>query len=310
MVTGLIEMSVFPLSVVFFGNNLEVLECLDSVSNIVAVFTRPDDGSNENVNSIKKFSAFSGIPVFQPSKKELYDHADFLQKADPDIIIVCGYKFIIPKEIFSIPRNGTINIHPSMLPRYRGQHVINWAIVNGELETGVTLHFMEETLDTGDIIVQKSVPICFEDTAKELHDRIYKEACCLLKELLKYYNKQDKLQGKKQDSSVATFFKPRKPEDGHIDWSKSSVEIYNLIRALSKPWPGAFSYFKNHKVVIWKAHIEPDLSEISHGKLINVDDDYISVSTIDGQIIITEYEIISADKTIKSILLKNGDFFT
>ena len=310
MVTGLIEMTNFPLKVVFFGNNLEVLECLSSVSDIVAVFTRPDDGTNENVNSIKTFSASSGIPVFQPSKKELYEYADFLQKADLDLIIVCGYKFIIPKEIFSIPKDGTINIHPSMLPRYRGQHVINWAIVNGESETGISLHFMEEALDTGDIIVQKAVSIYFKDTAKELHDRIYSEACGLLKELLHDYKQGKPLQGKRQDSSAATFFKPRKQEDGHIDWSKSSKDIYNLVRALAKPWPGAFSYFQDYKVIIWKTYIGPHVGEISHGKVINADDDYISVSTIDGQIIITDYEIIDTSKNIKPIVLKKGDFLT
>lgn len=310
MVIGLIEMSTFPLNVVFFGNNLEVLECLDSESNVVAVFTRPDDGTNENVNSIKIFSASSGVPVFQSTKKGLYGYADFLQKADIDLIVVCGYKFIIPREIFSIPRDGTINIHPSLLPLYRGQHVINWAIVNGESETGVTLHFMEETLDTGDIIVQKAIPIYFEDTAKELHDRIYAEACCLLKELLLDYKQGKPLQRRSQNSSVATFFKPRKPEDGHIDWNKSSVEIYNLIRAISKPWPGAFSYVMDHKVIIWKAYIEPNISETAHGKVINVDDDNVTVSTPNGQIIITDYEIICADYNTKPIFIINGDFLT
>jgi methionyl-tRNA formyltransferase len=310
MVIGLIEMSAFPLNVVFFGNNLEVLECLYSESNVVAVFTRPDDGANENVNSIKTFSASSGIPVFQPSKKELYGYTDFLQKANPDLIIVCGYKFIIPEDIFSIPKDGAINIHPSLLPRYRGQHVINWAIVNGESETGVTLHFMEKTLDTGDIIVQKAIPIYFEDTVKELHDRIYAEACCLLKQLLQDYKQGNQLRGISQNSSVATFFKPRKPEDGHIDWNKNSIDIYNLIRALSKPWPGAFSYLMDHKVIIWKAYIEPELSGMPHGKVINADDGYISVSTLDGQIIITDYEIITADNGKKPIVLQKGDFFT
>lgn len=307
-------MNDFPLKVVFFGNNPQILECLSSVSNIVAVYTRPDDGTNENVNAVKAFSTQLGISVFQPSKKELYEHTDFLQMADIDLIIVCGYKFIIPREIFSIPRNSTINIHPSMLPRYRGQHVINWAIVNGESETGVSLHFMEETLDTGNIIIQKSIPIYFEDTAKDLHDRIYAEACSLLRKVIQDLKQSKTLKSTVQDSSVATFFKPRKPEDGHIDWNNKSVNIYNLIRSLAKPWPGAFSYIKGHKVLIWDAQIKPSMgafpSDLSHGKIINIDRDYISVSTTDGEIIITEYEIINTDVSTKHILLKKGEFFT
>lgn len=310
MVTGSIQMNDLPLKTVFFGNNPEVLECLSSVSDIAAVFTRPDDGTNENVNSIKAFCASSGIPVSQPAKKELYGYEDYLQKIDPDLIIVCGYKFIIPKEIFSIPRDGTINIHPSMLPRYRGQHVINWAIVNGESETGVTLHFMDESLDTGDIIVQKSVPINFEDTAKDLHDRIYVEACCLLKQILLDYRQGKPLKGRVQNSSEATFFKPRRPEDGHIDWRKSSIEIYNLIRALSRPWPGAFSYLNGYKVVLWKAYIEESDDKLPYGKVINVRDDNIVVSTIEGQLVVTDYEIVGAENDKKTVELKNGDFFS
>ncbi|MBZ4646306.1 MAG: Methionyl-tRNA formyltransferase [Clostridia bacterium] len=308
MVTGLTEMTFLALKVVFFGNNVEVLECLSSVSEVAAVFTRPDDGTNENVNSIKVFSASAGIPVFQPSKKELYGYTDYLKNIGPTLIIVCGYKFIIPREIFSIPKDGTINIHPSMLPLYRGQHVINWAIVNGESETGVTLHFLEETLDTGDIIVQKAVPIHFTDKAKDVHDRIYAEACFLMKQLLQDYKQGKPLQRTVQDSSAATFFKPRKPEDGCIDWNKSSVDIYNLIRAISKPWPGAFSYVGGNKVIIWDAHIEPIISSTPYGKVINAGTGYITVSTRDGQIIITSYEIISADSSIKASVLKKGDF--
>ena len=310
MVTGLIKMSDLALKVVFFGNNIEVLECLSSVSDVVAVYTRPDDGTNEKVDSIKIFTESADIPVFQPTKKELYDHADFLQKSGIDLIIVCGYKFIIPKEIFSIPINGTINIHPSLLPRYRGQHVINWAIVNGESETGISLHFMEETLDTGAIVIQKAVPIHFEDTAKDLHDRLYSEACSLLIKVIRDIEQGRSLEGKVQDSSVATFFKPRKPEDGHIDWDKSSFEIYNLIRALSKPWPGAFTYIHGHKVIIREAHIGPSQLESAHGKVINADDQYIAVSTIDGQIIITDYEIINDGDDANSIIISKGDILT
>ncbi len=312
MVTGLIEMNVSSLKTVFFGNNLQLLECLSSESEVIAVFTRPDDGTNENVNSIRSFSASAGIPVFQPSKKELYGYVEFLEKAAPDLIIVCGYKFIIPREIFSIPKDGTINIHPSMLPRYRGQHVINWAIINGESETGVTLHFMEETLDTGDIIIQKAIPIDIKDTAKDLHDRIYAHAYDLLKEVLRDCKQGKKLTGKSQEETAATFFKPRRPEDGHIDWRRSSAEIYNLIRGLSKPWPGAYTYSGSNKMIIWKAYIGSDNCEGTCGKIINADNDYIAVSTNNGQIIITNYDIIKDDSVsnLQTLFLKKGDTLT
>lgn len=289
---GLIEMTTDSLDVVFFGNNLKILECLNSISNVCAVFTRPDDGTNEHISAVKKYAASENIPVFQPTKKELYGYADYMHDIFPDLIVVCGYKYIIPKEIFSIVKGGSINIHPSMLPLYRGQHVINWAMINGESETGVTLHFLEETLDSGIIIAQKAVPIYFEDTAKEVHDRIYQEACVLLINVISEYKLEKSLTGKIQDSSIATFYNPRKPEDGKINWNQSSISIYNFVRALSKPWPGAFTFLKGFKLIIWKVCIGNNASGVPYGKVIKVDDDYIYVSTIDKEIIITDYEIL------------------
>jgi methionyl-tRNA formyltransferase len=295
MVTGLIEMGTDSLNVVFFGNNLKILDCLNSVSNVCAVFTRPDDGTNEHIFSVKKYTGSNNIPVFQPTKKDLYGYTKLIHNICPDLIVVCGYKYIIPKEIYSIAKGGSINIHPSMLPLYRGQHVINWAIINGESETGVTLHFLEETLDSGGIIAQKSVPIYFEDNVKDVHDRIYNEACVLLNNVIAEYKLGKPLVGKKQDSSIATFYKPRKPEDGRINWNQSSLSIYNFIRALSKPWPGAFTYFKKSKIIIWEIHIGKHVDVIPYGKVLNVEGDYISVSTIDNEIIITDYEIVEHD---------------
>jgi methionyl-tRNA formyltransferase len=304
---GLIEMSIKSLDVVFFGNNLKILDCLNAESNICAVFTRPDDGTNEHISSVRKYSVSKNIPVFQPTKKELYVYTGLMHDICPDLIVVCGYKYIIPKEIFSIVKGGSINIHPSMLPLYRGQHVINWAIINGESETGVTLHFLEETLDSGNIIAQKAVPIHFEDNAKKVHDRIYQEACFLLKKIITEYKLGKPLISKAQDSSISTFYNPRKPEDGRINWNQSSITIYNLIRALSKPWPGAFSYFKDFKIIIWNARIGNQVNGIKYGKVLNAGKDYISVSTIDNEIIITDYEILK--NTDSENIFKIGDSF-
>jgi methionyl-tRNA formyltransferase len=311
MVTGLIDMKTSNLRISFFGNNYDVLESLSTAPGVdlISVFTKPEEGSDENIKKVKDYSLSLGVPVFQPTKKELYSYAGILKEIDLDLIIVCGYKFIIPREIFSIPKRGTINIHPSMLPRYRGQHVINWAIINGEKETGVTLHFMDDTLDTGDIILQKKVPIQIEDTAKELHNRIYMEACVLLRQLLVDVRHGKLLIGKKQISEDATFFKPRKPQDGLIDWNKSSVEIYNLIRALSKPWPGAFTYMGGNKVIIWKVQIHDSKAVGSCGKIIKSSDDYLAVYTADGHIRIVDYEFVSEDCNKDNMKLKNGDFF-
>ncbi|SFM56843.1 methionyl-tRNA formyltransferase [Methanolobus profundi] len=301
------------LNIVFFGNNLKILEYLDSIVNIVAVFTRPNNGSNDSIDLIERYLDSKDILLFQPTKKELYMHSPFLKNEDVDLIIVCGYKYIIPREIFSLPKSGAINIHPSMLPKYRGQHVINWAIVNGETKTGVTVHFVDDDLDTGDIIAQRSVPIYFDDTAKQLHDRIYDKACYLLKDVLNDFSKTGQFERKVQDSSNATFFKPRKPEDGHLDWSKSSIEVYNIIRALSKPWPGAFSYFNGSKIIFWEASIDVSHSpkeDYPCGSIIKAAENYLLISTIDGMIAVNKFEVVPNNAKTKKLTFIEGNTFT
>lgn len=265
--------------------------------------------NNVNLMEIKELTEKHSIPFHQTEKKELYNYISYIKESSPDLIVVCGYKYIVPSEIFNIPKLKTINIHPSYLPHYRGQHVVNWAIVNGETETGVTIHFVDEGIDTGDIIVQKKIPILFEDSASVLHERIYHEAYDLLKLVLDRIYSGSTLQSRKQDNSKASYFKPRSPQDGVIDWNKDGIEIYNLIRALVKPWPGAYSYIKDRKVIFWNAQFETGSYNSSPSMIINVLGSKLIISVKGGKLLVDDYVALDKNGNEINIELQIGDKF-
>ena len=303
-----LSMSNKNLKTLFFGNNNVVLDILIKNSNVMDIFCRPASINDKNIHMVKAIAKIHSIPLRQLSRKDLYRCIEYITSLNADIIVVCGYKYIIPKEIFTLPKFGTINIHPSYLPAYRGQHVINWAIINGENETGVTIHLIDEGIDTGDIILQKKVPISFEDTAKTLHNKIYREACELLIYLLNCVASGKQIQRKKQDGTKASYFKPRVPEDGRINWNKNGLEIYNLIRALVKPWPGAYSCIRRKKIIIWNAKIKRNLCDYhSNGEIIYMDGSTIIIKVNDGQIITREYTILNGKGEEIDMSLKIGD---
>jgi methionyl-tRNA formyltransferase len=302
-------MSKNKTKVIFFGNNSVILDCLIKNSSVQSVFCQPLDKNNISLVKIKEITDKYSIPFHQPEKKEFYNHINYIKEFNPDLIVVCGYKYIIPSEIFNIPKLRTINIHPSYLPKYRGQHVVNWAIVNGENDTGVTIHFIDKGIDTGEIILQKRIPILFEDTASTLHDRIYYEACELLKCVLNSILSGNTLHSKKQDDSQASYFRPRNPQDGLIDWNRDGIEVYNLIRALVKPWPGAYSHMKDIKVVFWNALFEAGSYDCSPGTIIDILDSKIVISVKGGKLSVDDYVALDRDGNEINLKLQTGDTF-
>jgi methionyl-tRNA formyltransferase len=175
---------------------------------------------------------------------------------------------MICREIIDLPRVGAFNLHGSLLPAYRGRCPVNWVIINGEAQTGVTLHYMIDKPDAGDIVGQKPVVIDVSDTAKTLYDKLCLTAKELLDEVLPLI-KRGQIPRQKQDLKAGSYYGGRHPEDGRIDWKKSADEIYNLIRAVTEPYPGAFAFLDNdEKIIIWWA--EPIVSKetVIPGKLI------------------------------------------
>ena len=224
---------------------------------ISAVFTHKDN-ADENIwfGSVAELAGEYGIPVFAPEDVNHPVWVGRIQAMAPDFIFSFYYRNMLKEEILAIPAKGALNLHGSLLPKYRGRVPINWAIINGEKETGVTLHYMTKKADAGDIVDQEKIAITNDDTAKTLFGKAEKAAALMLDRALPLL-KDGKAARIPQDDAQATVFGGRKPADGQIDWSKSADEIRNLIRAVTLPYPGAFSYITDRKVFFWSAEVVP-----------------------------------------------------
>lgn len=222
---------------------------------ISAVFTHQDN-PDENIwfGSVAELAGEYDIPVFAPESVNHPVWVNRIRAMKPDYIFSFYYRDMLGGEILSIPSKGAINLHGSLLPKYRGRVPLNWAIINGETEAGVTLHYMTKKADAGDIISQEKFAITDDDTAKTVFDKAAEAAKVLLdRELPKIA--AGTASRTPQDESKATTFGGRKPADGEIDWTKSAKEVRNLIRAVTKPYPGAFSYIGDRKCFFWSADV-------------------------------------------------------
>ncbi len=232
-------------------------ECLDALikrsENILSVFTH-NDSPNEKIwfKSVADLAKQHNIPVFTPESIKDPQWIDRIRDMKPNLIFSFYYRNMIPQEIIDIPRLGAFNMHGSLLPKYRGRVPINWAVLHGEKETGVTLHHMVKRADAGDIVDQEAVPIGPDDTARDVFKKAVKAARLVLERRIDAL-KQGAAPRIQQDESQATYFGGRKPEDGRIDWSQSAHAIYNLIRAVTHPYPGAFTHLEGKKLCLWWA---------------------------------------------------------
>jgi UDP-4-amino-4-deoxy-L-arabinose formyltransferase/UDP-glucuronic acid dehydrogenase (UDP-4-keto-hexauronic acid decarboxylating) len=238
---------------------------------ISAVFTHKDS-PNENIwfRSVAELAAANNIPVFAPEDINHPMWAHKIKEMAPDYIFSFYYRNMVKKNILDIPKKGCLNLHGSLLPAYRGRCPINWALVNGETETGVTLHYMTEKPDDGDIVAQRKVEISSDDDAVSLHGKCTEAAAALLETVVPEL-KDGSAKRTPQDPAKASYFGGRKPADGEIDWNKSSAEVRNLVRAVTRPYPGAFSYVGNRKAIIWKVSETSSDSSAAPGDVISVD---------------------------------------
>ena len=245
--------------------------------NIKLVYTHEDDPNEEHwFSSVYELAKSHNIPVRTDSPEELV-----VREAKPDVIFSFYYRSMINMKILDVAPLGAFNMHGSLLPKYRGRACVNWAVLNGETKAGVTLHHMTARADAGNIVGQEAVDIGPDETAHDVFMKIIPAAGKLLERCL-----DDILagnaEGTPQDEAEATKFGRRTPADGIIDWSKSAREIHNLVRAVAKPFPGAFTYHNGRKIMIWKTKvIEGDVTETPA----------LIVKTHDGLLQILEWEI-------------------
>jgi UDP-4-amino-4-deoxy-L-arabinose formyltransferase/UDP-glucuronic acid dehydrogenase (UDP-4-keto-hexauronic acid decarboxylating) len=224
---------------------------IDQGFDIQAIFSHKDD-PKENIwfESVADIAAVNDIPVYTPSDINHPLWVDRIKEMVPEIIFSFYYRDIIKKEIIDIPSTGCYNMHGSLLPRYRGRCPVNWVLINGEKETGITLHKMTPRPDDGDILGQEHIIIDNDDTAMTLHKKLAQASEELLKKLLPEI-KENKINPVAQNKSEASYFGGRKPDDGKIDWNQSASDIHNLVRAVTRPYPGAFSFIGNTRCIFW-----------------------------------------------------------
>ena len=212
---------------------------------------------------------------------------------NPSIIFAIGWTRLLSDEILRIPKHGCVGMHASLLPKYRGRAPVNWVIINNEKETGNSSILLDAGVDTGKIITQRKIPITMSDTCFTLYHKVSDSGRDMIKEIIEMLNNK-RLTTIEQDESDATIMPKRTPEDGIIDWSRSSLEIFNWVRALTYPYPGAFTYLKDKKVFIWDVRIAhfPNLPIESFKEMLNfkpgtiIDkNDGIMVLTGDGELI-------------------------
>jgi len=252
------------MRIIFMGSAELACPCLEALARsphheIVAVITQPDKPKGRDLKlsppPVKVAAQKLGLPVEQPPSLKEPSAQEALRVLQPDLIVVVAYGQILPRVVLELPPRGCINVHASLLPRWRGASPIQHAILAGDRETGVTTMFLNERLDAGDIILQRSEPIRADDTSGTLHDRLAKIGADLLVETLRL----DPPPRRPQDESQATYARKLNKEDGRVDWTKPAAEIERMVRAFN-PWPGAYTMAGNLLLKLWRAEVVPGVN--------------------------------------------------
>lgn len=290
------------MKVIFMGTpdfSVGTLEALVEAGHEVCLaVTQPDKpkgrGKEMQFTPVKEAAVRHGIPVFQPKKVRTPECIEYLKGYQADVCVVVAFGQILPKEILDMPPYGCINVHASLLPKYRGAAPIQWAIISGEEVTGVTTMQMDEGLDTGDMLLKAEVLITAEETGESLHDKLAAAGAKLAAETLKELE-AGTLCPEKQGESPTPYAKMLDKKMGNIDWGKSAVEIERLVRGLNS-WPSAYTCWNGKVMKIWKAGVKSEetgntAEKAEPGTVLDVGKDYFSVQTGQGILLIKEVQL-------------------
>ncbi|HIT99838.1 MAG: methionyl-tRNA formyltransferase [Anaerovoracaceae bacterium] len=279
----------------------------DAGHDIVLAITQPDAvrdrGKKVKFSPVKEEALRLGIEVIQPERiKNDREAIDRIKSENPDIIAVAAFGQILPKEVLDIPKLGCINVHASLLPRFRGASPIQRAIMEGDEKTGVTIMYMEEGLDTGDMLAKKSVEIDHK-TADELHDELSALGAELLVDTV---GRIREIKAVKQDDSMATYAPMISKADGHIDFSQNPYKIERMIRAFDS-WPGTYAEMNGKTVKLWKAEAKDEKASAADGTVINVEDGGICIAAGGGVLKVTEIQMPGRKRvSVKEFLKGNS----
>ncbi|MDD3604954.1 MAG: formyltransferase, partial [Kiritimatiellae bacterium] len=281
-----------PPAVVFAYHNMGVIG-LDALMrhgvDVKMVFTyRDDPGERCWFASVADWCGRQRIPCDRDAAVNSPAFVELVRACEPDFLFSFYYRDVLSAEVLQCARHAAINLHGSLLPKYRGRAPVNWAIINGEKETGVTLHHMTVRPDAGHIIGQRAVAVDEQDTASDVYMKLERAADLLLDEMLPMILRR-KAPGIPQNEDEATVCCRRRPEDGLINWHDSARRIFNLIRAVTEPYPGAFTWLLGDKLIIWRARPEVESFGLAPGEL-GAADRQIRIGTMAGSLLIEKAE--------------------
>lgn len=292
-----------PLRVVFAGTPdfaASVLAALldaqpgRSTHQIVACYTQPDRpagrGRKLTPSPVKALALEHGIPVYQPLNFKAQEDVDALAALQPDLMIVVAYGLILPQRVLDIPRLGCINVHASLLPRWRGAAPIQRSLIEGDAETGITLMQMEAGLDTGPMLVKIITPIASDETGGQLHDRLAVLGAKAMTDLVLQIAEQGLPLAEVQNNALATYAHKLSKEEGQLDWAQSAAVLARKIRGLN-PWPVAYSQIQGETVRIWNATPAQGGGNKAPGTILSADKQGIAVQTGDGVLTLTELQL-------------------
>lgn len=279
-----------------------IKELLRQGAEIPLIFTHADSATEQIwFSSVRELAEQHRIPWLTSSINE-QKNMEQVRQLKPDFLFSFYYRNMIKPELLEVPRKGALNLHGSLLPKYRGRVPVNWAVINGEKESGATLHYMVAKPDAGDIVDQEKVAIAFTDTAFDLFNKVTDAAVTVLRRswprLLD--GTADRIP---MDLKNGSYFGGRKPEDGRIDWNKSAVEIYNLIRGVTHPYPGAFTEINGKKLIVWSAW--PLDGEGKPGEVASLEP--LLIGTGKGFLHLKNVQLEGGGESLQPALIKIGD---
>ena len=248
--------------------------CLDELlalgADVRLVVTHRDQpGESIWFRSVAERASRAGLPLLVPDAANAPHVVEAVARAQPEVLFSFYFRELLGAELLALPTRGALNLHGSLLPRYRGRCPVNWVLVHGEHETGVTLHYMEAKPDRGDIVAQRAVPITDDDTALTLNRKLGDAARLLLRETYPLLV-AGTAPRRPQDHAHASYFGGRRPEDGRIHWHQPARQIYDLVRAVTAPYPGAFTTWDGERLLVWSAHALAGQPEAAPGTVLEV----------------------------------------
>ena len=280
---------------IFMGTpefSVPCLEALVECCDVIGVITQPDKprgrGQKLQPSPVKVCAEKHDIPVYQPKKIKDEEFTAKLEEMKPELIVVVAFGQILSQRILDLPEYGCINVHASLLPRYRGAAPMQWCLINGESKSGITTMFMDAGLDTGDMLLKHEIEITESMNLSELHDAMMTAGAGLLTRTLEQLS-EGTLVREKQDDSDSCYAPMLTKETGRIDWSKTASEIHNLVRGLDS-WPGAYTFRDGEKYKIWRTKVEAGASTLSAGEILQADSHGLLVATGEGVLRILELQ--------------------